>query len=204
MPRLVLISDTHGSHPLSIPDGDILIHCGDATNRGALKEYISFNEWGLLLPHKVKLLTGGNHDFNIETGLIRGILTNWTVLVNETMIVEGLKIFGSPFSPAFMNWAHQLNSPGHAERMWRQIQEETDVIAVHGPPHGFGDQLLDGQRVGDKELFKRVMEVKPQLVLSGHIHCGYGIRTFDGITFVNASICDESYAPLNAPIVIDL
>ena len=33
--RVVVISDTHNRHDeVSLPGGDILIHCGDATGRG--------------------------------------------------------------------------------------------------------------------------------------------------------------------------
>lgn len=51
--RLVLISDTHNRHleMAPPPDGDVLIHGGDLTGRGTLKQVKSFFEWFQALPH---------------------------------------------------------------------------------------------------------------------------------------------------------
>ena len=44
--RCVVISDTHNLHDgLEIPDGDVLIHCGDFTDMGKLHEIEAFNNW---------------------------------------------------------------------------------------------------------------------------------------------------------------
>ena len=49
-----------------------------------------------------------------------------------------------------------------------------------------------------------MLRVKPQLHVFGHIHEGYGERFLGGIHFVNASLCDERYRSVNAPVVVDL
>ena len=63
--RLVLISDTHELHrELDVPDGDILIHCGDISMMSrSLAAIEDFDDWLGGLPHKVKLLVPGNHEF---------------------------------------------------------------------------------------------------------------------------------------------
>jgi hypothetical protein len=38
----------------------------------------------------------------------------------------------------------------------------------------------------------------------GHIHEGAGTDVRDGVTYVNASICDERYRPVNPARVVDL
>ena len=44
--RIVCISDTHcKTTNLKVPEGDLLIHAGDFTSRGTLKEVIHFNEF---------------------------------------------------------------------------------------------------------------------------------------------------------------
>lgn len=63
--KLVIISDTHSLHHKmhhSIPDGDVLIHCGDFTNIGRQTELQDFIDWFDNLPHKYKILIPGNHD----------------------------------------------------------------------------------------------------------------------------------------------
>ena len=44
--RCDVISDTHNKHrSLRIPDGDVLLHCGDFTNSGRIAEIVDFNSW---------------------------------------------------------------------------------------------------------------------------------------------------------------
>jgi len=47
MPRLVAISDTHFMHKSmpALPEGDVLIHCGDWSGRGTLAELDEFVAW---------------------------------------------------------------------------------------------------------------------------------------------------------------
>ncbi|KAJ7931276.1 Metallo-dependent phosphatase-like protein, partial [Mycena leptocephala] len=63
--RFVLLSDTHAQR-CSVPDGDVLLHSGDLTQRGTLKELKSTMEWLYSLPHPVKIIIAGNHDSNIH------------------------------------------------------------------------------------------------------------------------------------------
>jgi hypothetical protein len=35
-----------------------------------------------------------------------------------------------------------------------------------------------------------------------NIHCGYGYKEYEGILFVNASACNETYEPVNKPVVV--
>jgi Icc-related predicted phosphoesterase len=46
--------------------------------------------------------------------------------------------------------------------------------------------------------------VKPRLHVFGHIHDGHGRIRRRGTTFVNASVCDEDYLPLNPAVVVRL
>ena len=58
MVRVVAVSDTHGLHDAlgPLPPGDILIHCGDFTDKGSAAEVASFNRWLGEQPHAVKLV----------------------------------------------------------------------------------------------------------------------------------------------------
>lgn len=65
--RIVCISDTHNNLPSPIPDGDLLIHCGDLTNNGTLAEIQVELDWLASLPHKHKIVIAGNHDSFFDT-----------------------------------------------------------------------------------------------------------------------------------------
>ncbi|KAI9837678.1 MAG: hypothetical protein M1837_002720 [Sclerophora amabilis] len=67
---LVLISDTHSCHSSldPLPEGDILIHAGDITEHGTIKEIEEFVQWFSTLPYKYKIFVAGNHDHSLEPG----------------------------------------------------------------------------------------------------------------------------------------
>ena len=208
MPRIVLLSDTHNcNEQISVPDGDILIHAGDATNRGQVDEIVAFNEWFSGFPHKHKIFVAGNHDWLFETRpkYARSLLAKNVVYLQDSAVeILGLKIYGSPWQPRFFDWAFNLNRGGEMAEKWKLIPNEVDILITHGPPFGILDETPRGDFAGCEELRKRVEEIRPQLHVFGHIHFGYGETEKFGVRFVNASNCDEDYLPTNLPIVVDL
>jgi hypothetical protein len=60
--KVVCISDTHDQMVKVVPDGDLLIHCGDLTNRGDRRSIQTQVNWLAKLPHRHKVVIAGNHD----------------------------------------------------------------------------------------------------------------------------------------------
>lgn len=213
MPRIVLLSDTHNcNEQIIVPEGDVLIHAGDATIRGEQTEVEDFLSWFSRLPHKYKIFVAGNHDWLYETqNRFARLLTakfNIKYLQDSLTEIEGLKIYGSPWQPRFFDWAFNLNRGGELAEKWKLIPNEVDILITHGPPFGILDETPRGDFAGCEELRKRVEEIarieRLKLHVFGHIHCGYGTGEKFGVRFVNASNCDEDYLPTNPPIVVDL
>jgi hypothetical protein len=115
---LVLFGDTHELHrEVEVPAGDILICVGDFTmfskNLAAIED---FNEWLGELPHRHKIVVPGNHEFFLESNPERrSLLDNANVLIDESIEIEGLNIYGSPMTP-LLGTAFGKSSPriGHA------------------------------------------------------------------------------------------
>ncbi|MEO6588009.1 MAG: metallophosphatase domain-containing protein [Pyrinomonadaceae bacterium] len=215
MSKIVCLSDTHNCNALiDVPDGDILIHAGDATIRGTQYETEQFLAWFSGLPHKHKIFVAGNHDWLYETNnRFAGLLTanfNIIYLQDSFVEVEGLKIYGSPWQPRFFDWAFNLNRGAELAEKWKLIPEDVDILITHGPPHGILDEVPRKYRIentGCEELIKKVEELAKnnlKLHVFGHIHCGYGQTEKFGVKFVNASNCDESYEPTQLPIVVNI
>ena len=206
--RIVAISDTHSRHQgLIVPDGDILIHAGDTTMQGTVREIIEFNAWLGTLPHPVKIVCAGNHDwlFEKDLGLARGLLSNARYVEDRLITPRGLRIYVSPWQPRFYDWAFNLDRGEPIKAKWDLIPSELDVLVTHGPPYGILDiSGYSGEHVGCEELRQAVERVRPRVHIFGHIHHSYGVTVYDGMKFVNASICDEGYRPTREPVVIDL
>jgi Icc-related predicted phosphoesterase len=212
MVKVVCISDTHCRlRKVTIPEGDILIHAGDLTFQGTVTEISQeLRELERIAKNfKAVYYVAGNHDWlgEYNSSLLRQMCKDVgvTYLEDEWVVYEGLVVYGSPFQPEFCGWAFNLPRGEKLAQKWAQIPDKVDILVTHGPPHGILDKVPhDSEGVGCVDLFKRIMQVRPQLHVFGHIHHSYGIKHFDGITFVNAAICTEQYRPTNAPIVIEL
>jgi predicted phosphohydrolase len=208
MTKIVCISDTHETHwDLKIPDGDILIHTGDSTFMGDYSSIYDFNKWLGTLPHKHKIIISGNHDWMFERApkKIKDTITNAIYLQDSEITLEGLRIYGSPHTPQFGNWAFMpLRGSQEIKDKWNLIPEGLDILMTHGPPHGILDVNPDNYHCGCDDLLEVVRKVKPKLHIFGHIHHAYGRYKTKDTMFVNAAICNEAYKPVNKPIILEL
>lgn len=213
MPKIVCLSDTHNcNEQISVPDGDVLIHAGDATIHGTPDEIYKFAKWFSSLPHKHKIFIAGNHDFFFEDDrlsreTVNFLFPNCIYLQDSFTKIEGLKIYGSPWQPRFFDWAFNLMRGAELAEKWKLIPPDTDILITHGPPHGILDEVPRKywiENTGCEELRKKVEEIRPKAHIFGHIHCGYGQTEQFGVKFINASNCDESYQPTQPPIVFEL
>lgn len=210
MPKIVLISDTHNLHSkITIPECDILIHAGDATGRGTLQEVSSFLYWLSQQPAKHKVAIPGNHDWLFDTDpfMAKNLLSQYSDIVmlnDELKEVMGLKIYGSPVTPRFFDWAFNADEDDLYET-WSKIPDGIDILVTHGPPKGVLDITQDGDSVGCPILAAEIMyRIKPKYHIFGHIHEGYGQQKIEGITYINASTCNRKYQPVNPPIILDI
>ena len=235
--RIVCISDTHGRpmmHP--IPEGDILVHAGDLTMSGTMREIPQeayrigkFKKDG---GFKAAVVIPGNHDWLAERdpALMREVMeeNGLIYLQHQPAVVEGLRFFGSGYTPRFFDWALNVDRGPELARLWAQIPDDTQVLVTHGPPWGRLDTVkrpggeMDAQdfgawgrgdksrnhqatRVGCLDMFHRIQNLKDlKLHVFGHIHRPGMEKGADGITYVNASSCNESYDAVHKPQVVEI
>lgn len=220
--RVVVISDTHNEHGpnyLKIPEGDILVHCGDFTHKSdwrGLKEgevpqsLHKFNEFLGTLPHEHKIVIAGNHEIgfnNLKRREIRQLLSNATYIEDQTVVVKGIRFYGSPWTSS-TNMAFSARRSKLGEK-WAKIPNDTDILITHLPPFGVLDQAWVGSppkdtprevcevcgkvhpshtHWGHQELLRRVVEeIRPKAHLFGHVHDTPGTRAIEGVTFINAA-----------------
>jgi Icc-related predicted phosphoesterase len=139
---------------------------------------------------------------NLEPGR-----SNVTYLENQEIVLGGLKIWGSPITPWFYGerWAFNKQRGADIKEVWNQIPADTDILVTHGPVIGRHDYVpSEGKYAGCEELKNKIEEIKPKLHVCGHIHEGHGEEMVNGVTYVNASICDRFYDPVNRPIIVNL
>lgn len=212
--KIIAISDTHGKHgraEIEVPEGDVLIHGGDFTSMGTEYQVELFLRWFDQLPHRYKIVIPGNHDWLCQRKpakireMLLGMCKGNVIYLDHTWCnIDGVKIFGSPWTPAFCNWAFNYDRK-MGEEVWKDIPDDTNILITHGPPYGIMDYVEGGAKqtswndddhVGCKALLNRVNQLKDlRLHIFGHIHAGRGVLENGKITFINASVLGENYQP---------
>jgi Icc-related predicted phosphoesterase len=224
-----------------LPGGVLLIHSGDISSLGRKHEVEQFIKWFGKQDYTHKVFIAGNHDMTFDREiLLRNKLAHfegkteydtecaegkpeWLVeildnlpdnvyyLENNSIKLEGINIWGSPYSPSFgYGWGFNKDRGHDINEVWSTIPMDTDIVITHSPIYGYNDRAQNtNQNVGCADLYHRLQEVKPHLHFAGHIHEGHGYGTIpykdewgDIYTF-NGSTCNLRYEAINQPITFD-
>lgn len=207
--KFVTISDSHGYHKqLKLPPGDALIHAGDISMRGDELSIIDFLHWFSHQNYEYKILIAGNHDFYFERasiGQIEKIIPEDVIYLNDSgTTINNIKIWGSPITPWFFDWAFNRYRGEQIKRHWDLIPLDTDILITHGPISGILDSTKKGEHAGCEDLLNSVNKIKPRVHICGHIHEAYGTVEKAGIKYINASVLSERYELINDPIIFEL
>lgn len=213
--KIVCLADTHGMHnKINVPDGDILIHCGDIVPNEHPVHYMNFARWFEQFPHQYKILVPGNHDLALEDEPKMFRYDKFIVLIDSYIKIKGLQIYGTPYQPHFMDWAFNVYSDKKRIGIFNKMPENLDILITHCPPRGILDKNKQGESCGDNVLAEIVKVKKPKYHIFGHIHHSYGmgkhiliddnIDKKDIIEYVNCSVLDDDYKLKNKPIVLEI
>ena len=114
--KIVAISDTHEQEQkVILPEGDVLVHTGDITYKGAISAIAKFSAWLKEQKPRFKeiVVIAGNHDFcfqnqnhDVAANLIRESGAHY--LQDSGVEIEGRLFWGSPWQPWFYDWAFNL------------------------------------------------------------------------------------------------
>lgn len=205
--KIVAISDTHSKHHcIKLPKGDMLIHAGDVSQRGRKEEVVDFLQWFSHQKFQYKIFIAGNHDFFFEKAgrdEIKETIAKDIIYLNDSGItINGIKIWGSPITPYFFNWAFNRKRGEEIRKHWELIPADTDVLITHGPVYGFLDAVSNEEHVGCQDLLRRVLLIKPKIHLCGHIHESYGSLKRSEVQFINASQVNEVYELVHKPVEV--
>ncbi|KAH9900966.1 Metallo-dependent phosphatase [Cubamyces lactineus] len=182
--RFVCISDTH-SHTFHVPPGDVLLHAGDLSRHGTLKDLEVTLNWMKELPHPAKFFMAGNHDLCLDNWYAedgprprdlrpKDVATARKLVRSHSMLKAGMRyieheavtyiaksgktytIYGSPAAPFYSIGAFQY-SPGEGREIYSRIPPSVDILMTHTPAHGICDLTRRGKHAGCAELAERLM-----------------------------------------------
>lgn len=247
---IIHISDTHGAkyhEKLQISECDVLLFTGDLGGRTDLLELQQFLEWFKKQPARKKIFIGGNHDIVLDKTFAeklkaQGNMFGWSLhkenylraldliesyrkdnivyLCNTDYVFEGIKFYGSPYSPSFHKqyWAFNADRGGEIKKIWNIIPNDTHVLLTHSPQYNILDDVKEfanvneDPHVGCKDLANIIKNKLIDLKLHcfGHIHDNYGIMLHNvsnnrRILSSNGAILTNRYNLLvNKPLIITI
>jgi Icc-related predicted phosphoesterase len=207
--KIVCFSDLHGQYSKKLTEwfmdnpADLLLFAGDLQLNN-FDDGIKFIDWLNVLPYKEKVFIFGNHDGNYDyTEDYVAKFKNIHCLNNENIDINGIKIFGSPYSIKFFDWWF-MKSDRQLAKIYSKIPENTNILLTHTPPFGIMDKTISGNFAGSESLLKRIDELSNlKHHIFGHIHENFGIEKIGNINFINASILDEKYKFKRMPIIFE-
>jgi Icc-related predicted phosphoesterase len=207
MMNVLAISDLHGYLP-EIPECDLLLLGGDycpTRNLDQERRFIlgDFKDW--LKAQKARYIVGiaGNHDFIFQEDPNISKELPWIYLQDSGVELEGIKIYGTPWTPKFFSWAFM----GHEHKLrdkFKTIPKGLDILLSHGPAYRHLDKTQDGTHAGAFALWEKVNEVKPDSHVFGHIHEARGILDSENTRFYNVTHVTLHYEPKHGPVNIPL
>lgn len=227
--RVFASSDFHGNLP-QVPDCDLFLIVGDICpdfgERGKVKlsafgletdgvqqaEWLNttFRDWlDELSARGIRVVaTWGNHDFVGEHPHLVPADLPWTLLVDEMVEINGIRIWGTPWCPNLPRWAFYAREEALLVRAFNI--PSCDILMTHSPPLGAGDMVGEfyggPTRVGDEALTRALKagKIDTKAILSGHIHEDHGRHFIEGVKphILNVSYVNEHYRPTHPPVQV--
>ncbi|EWC43654.1 hypothetical protein DRE_01541 [Drechslerella stenobrocha 248] len=205
--RIVCISDTHNDdRRADIPDGDIFIHAGDMTDWGTLTELQDAYNWISSLPHKLKIVVAGNHDFGLDADHPRYVPEAVELFTSDAAKAAGihylnqqvqtftdytsdspgeLRVYGNPRQPEFLGKPYAfIYRPFPFEgsvEAWKDAptsNDNVDIWVMHSPPYGRLDAITAKYKglTGCQVQVRKIAAAKPLLCVFGHYHFSWGVE----------------------------
>jgi predicted phosphohydrolase len=210
--KILCLADTHGFH-VELPEdwfplADVLVCAGDVSVGGTELEIANFLCWFNGLAYEHKIFIAGNHDFLFQTKpeQARRLIPDDIIYLEDSFcIIDGAKVYGSPWTLTFLDWAFMLDRGGPMRATWERIPKDTDILITHGPPYGIRDfSKYQNGHAGCEELLKVVQAMPLKCYVFGHVHESYGAYSNGETFFANAFIVNEIYKVTNKPVLVEI
>ncbi len=202
---IVHISDTQSQLYDTMPEGDILIHSGDFSNKGHPNEYKKFDEWLGNQKYLHKFVVLGNNDlehmiYNEKQYPFyeaNKLLTNAHVLNSDIVNVLGINIYGMDYYNDYLDTENYVCNNFEPNNV--------DILVSHTSPYS----ILDNHK-GSHAMFSKVSSIKPKYHLFGNSEQSYGNKILNWgnkkeTMFVNSfAVNKKTPSVLNNPHILQL
>jgi uncharacterized protein len=199
--RLLVVSDQHNSEAglewalqlVHDYEPEIIIHLGDIiTSRPA--SFLRESLRKLTATNRPVLVIPGNND---PRDNLRDITETGAILIHEnTYEKANYRFVGrgasnpTPFKTPFEE------EDGFMAATIAGLVEPGDIWCFHAPVFGFRDRIEGKTHTGVHSFWDLFNQVRPWIVLSGHIHDDFGMDFYKGTYFINPGALKDMRATI--------
>jgi Icc-related predicted phosphoesterase len=155
---------------------DIVCICGDITQFGPADIATLLLDQ---IPGKILAILGNIDPVDVLQGVNKNHVEN---IQHRRYVYKGvsfLGVSGVSDEETFSFFSNQATA---------SFLKNIDVLLTHVPPYGFQDMVFFGRHAGSKIIYEIIQDIKPRLVLCGHIHEDPGFSNADKTVVVNCSM----------------
>ncbi len=172
---------------------EIIIHLGDIISsrpasflRESLRKFTATNRPVLVVP--------GNND---PRDNLRDIVETGAILLHDNIYIKGdYRFVGRGASnPTPFNTPFEEEDSFLAATI-SDLVEPDDIWCFHAPIFGFRDRIERDRHLGVHSFWDLFNQIRPWLVLSGHIHDDFGMDYYKGTYFINPGALKEMRAAI--------
>lgn len=189
--KLLLFSDTHGDFKAltnlkkASKNADLVIAAGDIS---VMEKNITYILEFINSFKKPTLLVHGNHENEFRLMELTQIFENLIFLHRAAHHLNNYVFLGyggdgfSKYDPEFV----KVSSFFKKELQTNKSKNKKIIFITHQPAHNTGIDILGNEPKGNKDYKKFIDEIKPHLVVSGHLHENMGkTHKIDRTLFIN-------------------
>ncbi len=171
--KILAFVDVHGSFKAlekikaKAKDADIIVCAGDISifennlNR-LLMELNKLNKITLIIP--------GNHEDDSDLSHLTKFFDNITDIHKKSFVKENYLFLGYGGSGFSMVDREFIKTSKRFEKEIGKNKDKKVILVTHAPPYKTKIDKIMGEYCGNKSIKNFILKVKPDLVVSGHLH----------------------------------
>lgn len=191
--KIIAIVDIHGNnHPIEkirdeLEAADLVLIGGDLTHFGSGEQAEELIESIRISNNNILAVTGNCDQKSVDEYLAKEKIN----LHGRTKKIDGINFIGAggslPCPSPTPNIYTEEEYEGIFEASYKNAKKSAPTVMVsHQPPYDTSnDALANGEHVGSHTVRDFIMQIKPLVCFTGHIHEAAGIDELGGTKIVN-------------------
>ena len=175
--KLLAFVDLHGSLKAlekiknQSKKADLIVCAGDISIFENNLDYLLFQ---LNKLNKPVLIIPGNHEDNIDLNKLTNQLNNITNIHKKAFTKDNCLFLGYGGSGFSMVDKEFIKASKKLEKDIKKHQNKKIILITHAPPYKTKLDRIGSEACGNKSIKNFITKIKPDLVISGHLHENVG------------------------------